>query len=222
MKKSTSLFAITLLSAGLLLGTAQGADVANGVPPSLTQIQQQWANVKYQQSGDAQEQAFAELVKTAQAAVQANPGDARYLIWEGIVRATYAGSVGGLDALDEVSTAKELFEKALAQDDKALDGSAYTSLGSLYYQVPGWPIGFGSDKKAREFLLKGLAVNPDGIDSNYFYGDYLLQQKQYKDAIPVLEKALLAAPRPGREDADAGRRQEIEQALSKARSKVRS
>jgi tetratricopeptide (TPR) repeat protein len=218
MKQSSALIAITLLTTSLLLGTVRAETAAL----ELSQIQQQWASAKYQQTGDQQEQTFAELVKTAQAAAKANPSDARYLIWEGIIRATYAGSVGGLGALDEVETAKDLFEQALKQDEKALDGSAYTSLGSLYYQVPGWPIGFGSDKKAREYLLKGLAVNPDGIDSNYFYGDFLLQQKEYKKAVAVLEKALLAAPRPGREDADAGRRQEIEQALGKARSKIKS
>ena len=218
MKQSSALIAITLLTTSLLLGKVRAETAAL----ELSQIQQQWASAKYQQTGDQQEQTFAELVKSAQAAAKANPNDARYLIWEGIIRATYAGSVGGLDALDEVETAKDLFEQALKQDDKALDGSAYTSLGSLYYQVPGWPIGFGSDKKAREYLLKGLAVNPDGIDSNYFYGDFLLQQKDYKKAVEVLEKALLAAPRPGREDADAGRRQEIEQALGKARSKIKS
>ena len=218
MKKSSALIAMTLLTTSLLLGTVQAEPAAL----ELSQIQQQWASAKYQQTGDQQEHTFAELVKTAQAAAKAHPSDARYLIWEGIIRATYAGSVGGLDALDEVEAAKTLFEQALKQDEKALDGSAYTSLGSLYYQVPGWPIGFGSDKKAREYLLKGLAVNPDGIDSNYFYGDFLLQQKDYKKAVEVLEKALLAAPRPGREDADAGRRQEIEQALGKARSKIKS
>lgn len=218
MKQSSALIAMTLLTTSLLLGTVRAETAAL----ELTQIQQQWASAKYQQTGDQQEKTFAELVKTAQAAAKANPSDARYLIWEGIIRATYAGSVGGLDALDEVETAKDLFEQALKQDEKALDGSAYTSLGSLYYQVPGWPIGFGSDKKAREYLLKGLAVNPDGIDSNYFYGDFLLQQKEYKKAVAVLEKALLAAPRSGRADADAGRRQEIEQALGKARSKIKS
>lgn len=218
MKKSSALIAMTLLTTSLLLGIVRAETAAL----ELSQIQQQWASAKYQQTGDQQEQTFAELVKTAQAAAKANPNDARYLIWEGIIRATYAGSVGGLDALDEVETAKGLFEQALKQDDKALDGSAYTSLGSLYYQVPGWPLGFGSDKKAREYLLKGLAVNPDGIDSNYFYGDFLLQQKEYTKAVAVLEKALLAAPRSGREDADAGRRQEIEQALGKARSKIKS
>lgn len=99
-----------------------------------------------------------------------------------------------------------------------MGGSAYTSLGSLYYQVPGWPLGFGNDDKAREMLRKGLAVNPDGIDANYFYGHFLLEQGEYADAVPVLEKALAAPARPGRELADQGRRSEIEQALAEARA----
>ena len=48
-----------------------------------------------------------------------------------------------------------------------------TSLGTLYYKVPGWPIGFGSDKKAREYLAKALDLNPTGIDPNYFMGEFL-------------------------------------------------
>ena len=48
-----------------------------------------------------------------------------------------------------------------------MDGAAYTSLGALYYQVPGWPLGFGDDAAARTMLRKGLAIDPDGIDANY-------------------------------------------------------
>ena len=47
-----------------------------------------------------------------------------------------------------------------------LDGSAYNSLGVLYYKVPGWPVGFGDKAKARELLQKALAINPKGIDAN--------------------------------------------------------
>jgi tetratricopeptide (TPR) repeat protein len=83
--------------------------------------------------------------------------------------------------------------------------------------VPGWPVGFGDSKKAKEMLLKGLSYNPDGIDSNYFYGDYLLEEKQYQQAIAAFEKALQAAPRPGRESADAGRKGEITAAMAKAK-----
>jgi Tfp pilus assembly protein PilF len=50
--------------------------------------------------------------------------------------------------------------------------------GALYYQVPGWPIGFGDKDKANELLKKALALNPDGIDPNYFYGDFLLKEKK--------------------------------------------
>jgi tetratricopeptide (TPR) repeat protein len=78
-------------------------------------------------------------------------------------------------------------------------------------------VGFGDHKKAKELLLKGLSYNPDGIDSNYFYGDYLLEQKDYKKAIAAFEKALKAAPRPGRESADAGRKGEIAAAMAKAK-----
>ncbi|MDF3024274.1 MAG: hypothetical protein K0R10_1635, partial [Alphaproteobacteria bacterium] len=112
--------------------------------------------------------------------------------------------------------AKKLLEAALAQNPKALDGSAYTTLGSLYYQVPGWPIGFGDEDKAEKFLKQALVLNPDGIDPNYFYGDFLLKQKKYDEAVTVLNKALAAPDRPGRAAADAGRRKEIKAALAKA------
>ena len=36
-------------------------------------------------------------------------------------------------------------------------GSAYTSLGTLYFKVPGWPVGFGDEEKAEELLRKALA-----------------------------------------------------------------
>jgi len=214
MNPLKSLLVSSFVASALFLVQAQ-------TPDDLAQLQQHWAVLKYQQAKPAQEQAFTNLVAQAEQAKTQHSSDARYLIWEGIIRATYAGSVGGLDALSEVKAAKKLFEQALALDPNALDGSAYTSLGSLYYQVPGWPIGFGSDKKAREYLLKGLEVNPAGIDANYFYGDFLLQQKEYKAAIAVLEKALVAPARPGRETADQGRRQEIMQAIASARQKIK-
>ena len=103
----------------------------------------------------------------------------------------------------------------------ALEGSAYTSLGSLYYKVPAWPIGFGDNGKARAYLEQARAINPDGIDPNYFYGDFLLGTDHAKEAIPVLEHALQAPPRPGREIADMGRRQEITEALAKARKEAK-
>ena len=108
----------------------------------------------------------------------------------------------------------------MAVDDTAMHGSAYASLGSLYLKVPGWPLGFGSDKKAVQLLEKALEIDPDGIDSNYFYADYLMHEKEYGEAERYLLKAQSAAPRPGRPIADEGRRKEILAALSVAREKL--
>ena len=69
--------------------------------------------------------------------------------------------------------------------------SAYTSLGSLYYQVPGWPVGFGNKAKAEQLLKQALAINPNGIDPNFFYGDYLLEQGRKAEARQALDKALV-------------------------------
>jgi tetratricopeptide (TPR) repeat protein len=190
-----------------------------GVPEEVSNLQQKWEQVRYKTPAAAQEAQYEQLVNEAQKTVSANPGNADVLIWYGIIESTYAGAKGGLGALSHVKNAKKALEQALAIAPDALSGSAYTSLGSLYYQVPGWPIGFGDDKKALELLKKGLAINPDGIDPNYFYGDYLFRKGDYAEAERALNKALQAAPRPGRKVADEGRRGEIEQLLAKIAAK---
>ena len=141
------------------------------------------------------------------------------MVWEAIILSSYAKFAGGLSALSKAKAARDLLERAEKIDPAALNGSIYTSLGSLYYKVPRWPIGFGDKKKARAYLEKALQINPDGIDPNYFYGDFLLEQGEYAKARTYLEKALASPPRNGREDADQGRRTEVEQDLEKANQK---
>lgn len=214
----TLLTSKTLLKVMVIMTISLLASVgfANQTDDDLHRLQTRWAEIKYQLPATEQEKAFATLVTEAET-MAANYQTPPFIIWEGIIRSTYAGAKGGLGALDQVKQAKKLFERAIKLDPAAMDGSAYTSLGSLYYQVPGWPVGFGDDDKAKEMLLKGLNYNPDGIDSNYFYGDYLLDQKEYQQAVVAFEKALAAAPRPGRESADTGRKAEIQAALVKAK-----
>ena len=183
----------------------------------VAELQQEWTRIKYQLSGkDAKLQAIHALEETAAQAVAANPNSAELLIWQGIILATDAGIVKGMSALGNVKQAKALFEKSLQLNPTALDGSAQASLGSLYYQVPGWPVAFGDDTKAEEHLKAALKINPNSIDANYFYGDFLLQAKRYDEAVTYLNAALNAPDRPGRQVADTGRRQEIKQALAKA------
>lgn len=214
MNAITKLFAI-IVGASFIASTPASA----GVSEDVARLQHDWERVKYQTAATDQQKQFEVLVKEADKVVSENPNRAEPLIWHGIIEASYAGAKGGLGALSLVKNAKKDFERALEINPEALAGSAYTSLGSLYYQVPGWPIGFGDDKKALEYLKKGLAVNPDGIDSNFFYGDFLFRNGELDNAERVLKKALLAAPRPGRKIADDGRRREISDLLEKIAEK---
>jgi len=209
---------VASLAATLVLASALAAGPAvAGFDADLLAIQTRWADANYSPAGDAKEAAFDQLISDAAAFTARNPGRAEPLIWEGIVLSTAAGVKGGLGALGLAKDSRSKLEAALKIDPQALQGSAYTSLGTLYHKVPGFPVGFGSDKKAREYLEKALAINPDGIDSNYFYGEFLLDEGDEAGARRHLEKALKAAPRPNRQSADAGRRQEIRALLAKIR-----
>ncbi len=175
----------------------------------LLSIQQRWAHINYEIPEPQREKAFEQLAVAAERLIQAHPDRAEPLIWKGIVVSTWAGARGGLGALGLVKEARGLFERSLRIDPQALAGSAYTSLGSLYYQVSGWPIAFGDDKKAREMLEQAVKIDPAGIDSNYFYGDYWLEEGDYRKAKVYFDKAMQAAPRADRPLADEGRRREI-------------
>ena len=201
----------------LLLALGVQADVLQDIKP----LQDRWAEVNYSMNEEQKEQAFPELVKQADAVVAANPDKAEALIWRGIIKSSYANAKGGLGALSVAEASKADLEQAITLDPTALQGSAYTSLGVLYSKVPGWPIGFGDNKKAKELLLKALEQNPQGIDPNYFYADYLAGKRDWAQALRYLEIAKAAAPRPGRESADAGRQQEIANLLAKVQKKLK-
>ena len=187
------------------------------------QLQKTWEKLKYQTPEAQQEKGFEDLLAQSQKVTTQYPGHAEPLIWEGIIEGTFAGVRNGISgqfaALSLVKSAKKSFDEAIKLNPNALHGSAFTSLGSLYYQVPPWPIAFGDNDKAKEFLLKGLEQNPDGIDANYFYGDYLFKRGDLAKAEQVLKKALQAPPREGREGADEGRKKEINELLKKITEK---
>ena len=188
-----------------------------GVDEDVRSLQTQWENIKYRRPAAAQEQAFEALTHAADEVRTKYAGRPEPQIWYGIIAASYAGARGGLGGLKVVKEAKKALEHALEIDPAALRGSAHTTLGSLYYQVPGWPIGFGDDDKARSHLQKALAIDPDGIDANYFYGDYLYRKGDLEAARTALARALKAPPRPDRPLADEGRRKEIEALLAAMR-----
>lgn len=195
--------------------------VAAPVDDAVSQLQREWETIKYRVPAKDQESKLEALAAQAHKVSVAFPDRAEPLVWEGIIVSTLAGVKGGLGALGLAKQAKSLYESALKIDANALEGSAYNSLGVLYYKVPAWPIGFGDKAKAQELLQKALAVNPRGIDPNFFYGEYLVETGKPADAVGYLERAVTAPARPGRDIADAGRREEAKSLLDKARAEAR-
>lgn len=208
---------IASILAGIAVVTTALATAAYAATPDelIRPIQDQWAEIKYRTPEKQQEEGYNKLAQQARKLAEQNPGIAEILVWEGIVLSSEAGAKGGLGALGLAKEAKAKLEEAMKLNDKALSGSAYTSLATLYAKVPGWPIGFGDKDKAEEYFRKSLAINPNGIDPNFFYGEYLVDRSRIGEARTYLETASKAPARPGRELADNGRRQEIQSLLAK-------
>ncbi|MEJ2604183.1 MAG: tetratricopeptide repeat protein [Gammaproteobacteria bacterium] len=211
------LVTVCLLAAGLL---AAGAGIAADLQQGLADIQHRWAEANYRLEGGAQKDAFEQLAKDAEALVAAHPDRAEPLVWQGIVLSTYAGVKGPFGAMKLAKQSRDALHAAEKLDPSVLHGSVYTSLGALYYKVPGGFIGFGDKDRARDYLEKALTMNPDGIDPNYFYGEFLFEEKEYDAARRALQHALEATPRPDRTLADEGRRAEIRELLSKVEKKA--
>jgi tetratricopeptide (TPR) repeat protein len=194
--------------------------VSHGAEQQVTvrDLQTRWAVANYELEDKPRLEAFKALMADADNFTAEHPNDADGWVWSGIIKSTYAGAKGGLGALGLAKAARKDLEKALEIDGSAMNGSAYTSLGTLYFNVPGWPLGFGNDKKAEQMLQKGLAINPNGIDSNYFFAEFLRHQGQLDEAKKFYNKAKAAPPRPDRPVADLGRHREIDAALDSMRT----
>ena len=207
------------LAAASLFATGLATPVhADEVDDGVVALQHEWEIIRYQTPAGEREKRYEALADKARQLAAAHPGRAEAQVWDGIVLSSLAGEKGGLGALGLVKEARARYEAALQIEPTALAGSAYNSLGVLYYKVPGWPLGFGDKDKARELLQKALAINPDGIDPNFFYGEFLLETGDRAGALSHLERALNAPARPGRQVADAGRREEARALIERAKA----
>lgn len=195
----------TFLLLGALVCTAPQSFA--GADDAVRQLQERWAEVRYQVPEKERKDAFEALADQADEALQAAPDSAALHTWAGIIHSTWAGDAGPFGAMKHAKRARAELEQAIELEPDVLQGSAYTSLGALLWQIPG--IMGGSDEMAENYLRKGLEINPQGIDANYFYAQFLAEQGRGQEAGEYLARASQAPARPGRELADRGRHQEI-------------
>lgn len=178
-----------------LLLFAQGT-YADNMQESVSKIEANWVSTSEVESTPEKQNMFLQLAEDITDVVVAFPSQAEPLILKSAILLTMAEDASSFVALGLVKQAKELLAKAIDINPQAREGSALVTMGILYYKVPGWPVAFGDNDTAETYLLKALEVNPDGVTSNYFYAEFLLEQGKGDKAVSYLNKAIGATLDP--------------------------
>ena len=210
---------ITALAFACVTGGPALASNNKVMDADIHAIELRWEHIKFDEDGlPNQFDDIDALAKSTAGLVQKYPNRVEPLIWEGIVTSEEAGMAGSLSAMGYAKNAKAILEQAYAKDPAALDAGAPTSLGVLYYRVPGWPLGFGDNDRARELLVQAVSLAPNGMDANYFYADFLISQREYAAAYKVLKHALSLPPQQNRPLWDKNRRAVMRELMAKAQA----
>lgn len=207
---------IKLAAAALALAVPSLAHA--GMTEDVKAINDGWASITYTMNGSShQTVALDRLAVQAAALVRKYPNQAEPLLWQGIVVSEQANRANIFHKLGLATRAKDIIARAYALDHHAANGGAAMSLGVLYYKVPGSPIGFGDKERAGRLLREALALDPAGLDANYFMADYMLDQGNKLAARGFLQRAQQAPRDPARPIWDAGRRREVQALMAQTR-----
>ncbi len=166
--------------------------LADDMEARVSKIEATWVDTSVDKSQPQRENIFLKLTKDISRVVMSFPNQAKPLILKSAILLTMAEDASSFVALGLVKQAKALLDKAIDLDPSADEGSALVTMGVLYYKVPGWPVAFGDNEAAESYLLKALEVDPDGVASNYYYADFLLEQGKKEQAVSYLHKAATA------------------------------
>ncbi|MCK9395209.1 MAG: hypothetical protein M0Q44_06445 [Methylobacter sp.] len=192
---------------------------AENLKDSLRNIEAEWASIYYSVPKSKQGAAYVQLLDKTASLARQYPNAAEPIFWQAVLKATYADHQDAFSALSAIQEARDLLIKALKIDPETMSGSAYVTLGTLYYMVPKWPISFGDDDAAKQMLETALKINPDSLDANYFYGEFLLLHNKPNDAAIYFKKASAAPVRTEQLYADNQLKAEARLALENAQQR---
>jgi len=208
--KKTTFVALLLLSSQCL---------AENLNDSLQSIESEWASIYYRMPKQKRGPEYCRLLDKTITLSRQHPKNAEPIIWEAIVKATNADHQDAVSALKAIHEARDLLHKAIVINPQAMSGSAYVTLGTLYYMAPKWPIGFGDEATAEKMLQTALKINPNGIDSNYFYGDFLLSNNRLNEAEKYFKRAIAVPARTEQAYADNQLKEDAKRALKNTKER---
>jgi len=192
----------------------------SNIDAAMQPLKQEWAEIKYTVSEKHKVSQLESLIKRVDAVAASYPNEVQPIVWRGTMLSTMASLRGGFSALSSAKKAKKDLELALRKDASTEKGYAHVILGALYSRVPGKPIGFGNKEKAKHHLLTALQMDPDGLDANFFYGEFLLDQGDFAAAKKHFEVAQKSPINVKNKVLDAGRRQEIAKVIDIVNQKL--
>lgn len=200
----------------VMVCSGAGAVHANPVTDALNALESEWAKIYYQLPKKQQGHAYSQLLEKAVKICQQYPKEAGALFWQAVIKASYADHQDPVSALSAVHDVRDMLNQVIRMDPKTMDGSAYVVLGTLYHMTPTWPIAFGDDDEAEKLFRTALEISPNGIDSNFYYGQFLLDKGKKEEAKSFLARASTAPVRPEQVFADTKLEEEAKAALKKA------
>lgn len=201
-----------LLLAALL--SASRYSYADDINAALTEIESTWANIYYAVPVPQQGAAYAQLLEKTAQLDRRYPQATDVMFWQALIKASYAEHQEPFSALNTVQEARDLLVKIIELNPNTLKGAAYVVLGTLYHLTPPWPVAFGDEEEAEKLLQTALKINPNGLDSNFYYARFLLENNKAEQARPYFAKASTAPIRPEQAFADTKLQEEAKYALT--------
>jgi len=133
--------------------------------------------------------------------------------WFALSAGKYGKIHGVLKSLFLVKPMKTAANKVVSKDPGYEDGSAYTILGAIEYEVPG-----GDKKKTIEYCNKKIGYEPNDISANLYLGKAYYDTKAYAKAKERLDILIAnAKPETADEKADVAEAKEL---LVKVKAKM--
>jgi tetratricopeptide (TPR) repeat protein len=168
--------------------------------------------------GDPRFKAFEALQQHAAKVTKQYPGRAEPVIWEAWAIIEQSVVLKNFHTLGLLKQSRNKLEAALAINPNNSD--ANSTLGSLYFNVPIWPLSFGDKKKGRALHQKALAVDPMSSWKNLDYAKCLFKDDDYLGAVKYATITAHTPMRPGSKR-DASTTAEAEALIVKAKEKLR-
>jgi len=138
-------------------------------------------------------QLFENCITVADKALALNGNEVRGLFWKAAAMGKMAEDSGVVNALRMLRPMEKMLLNVVALDEKYENAGGHRALGRMYHKLPGFPISFGSNRKALKHLKRAHELFPQDVITRAFYAELLYDEGNIDEARKHAD-FVLAAP----------------------------